>query len=185
MTSFFRDFNHPVTTQHTNEGFQFPDSDYEEEGIKDGIVMFCGTIQAMKNAQEDVDEIDIPISDDENEEFRLNEALSEDGSDYKTKSTSTHVEPEDSSKNVVATTSSVTNTSWGAFDLEGDDEIPEIQSVKIRREMPNEEINKIEVNDLHYILYKIIIISPKLIYNYIFFRAQQEFLSRTRNDKFH
>lgn len=135
-----RDFNHPVTTQQTNEGFQFPDSDYEEEGIKDGIVMFCGTIQAMKNAQEDVDEIDIPISDDENEDFRLNESLSEDGNDYKTKSTSS---PEESSKNAVAT-SSVTNTSWGAFDLEGDDEIPEIQSVKIRREMPNEEINKIE-----------------------------------------
>ena len=34
MTSFFRDFNHPVTTQHTNEGFQFPDSDYEVKAGK-------------------------------------------------------------------------------------------------------------------------------------------------------
>ena len=46
MTSFYifcRDFNHPVT-QQTNEDFQFPDSDYEEEGVKDGIKMFSGTI---------------------------------------------------------------------------------------------------------------------------------------------
>jgi len=136
-----RDFNHPVT-QQTNEGFQFPDSDYEEEGVKDGIVMFCGTVKAMKNVQENLHEIDIPISDDEEEEFQENfpEIESEDEYDNKAKSTS-HVEPGDNSKNIVANSSKVTNTSWGAFDLDGDDEIPEIQSVKIRKEMSNEDTN--------------------------------------------
>lgn len=135
-----RDFN-PVT-QQTNEGFQFPDSDYEEEGVKDGIVMFCGTVKAMKNAQENLHEIDIPISDDEEEEVQENfrEIESEDEGDNKPKSTS-HVEPGDNSKNIVANSSKVTNTSWGAFDLDGDDEIPEIQSVKIRKEMSNEDTN--------------------------------------------
>lgn len=70
ILNFYRDFN-PVT-QQTNEGFQFPDSDYEEEGVKDGIVMFCGTVKAMKNAQENLHEIDIPISDDEEEEVQEN-----------------------------------------------------------------------------------------------------------------
>ena len=137
---FYRDFN-PVT-QQTNEGFQFPDSDYEEEGVKDGIVMFCGTVKAMKNVQENLHEIDIPISDDEEEEFQENfpEIESEDEGDNKPKSTS-HVEPGDNSKNIVANSSKVTNTSWGAFDLDGDDEIPEIQSVKIRKEMSNEDTN--------------------------------------------
>jgi len=132
-----RDFN-PVT-QQTNEGFQFPDSDYEEEGVKDGIVMFCGTVKAMKNAQENLHEIDIPISDDEEEEVQENfrEIESEDEGDNKPKSTS-HIEPGDNSKNIVANSS---NTSWGAFDLDGDDEIPEIQSVKIRKEMSNEDTN--------------------------------------------
>jgi len=136
-----RNFNHPVT-QQTNEGFQFPDSDYEEEGVKDGIVMFCGTVKAMKNAQENLHEIDIPISDDEEEEVQENfrEIESEDEGDNKPKSTS-HVESGDNSKNIVANSSKVTNTSWGAFDLDGDDEIPEIQSVKIRKEMSNEDTN--------------------------------------------
>ena len=137
---FYRDFN-PVT-QQTNEGFQFPDSDYEEEGVKDGIVMFCGTVKAMKNAQENLHEIDIPISDDEEEEVQENfrEIESEDEGDNKPKSTS-HVEPGENSKNIVANSSKVTYTSWGAFDLDGDDEIPEIQSVKIRKEMSNEDTN--------------------------------------------
>merc|ERR1719350_1143289 len=98
----------------------------------------------MKDAQENVDEIDIPISDDEEEEFHENfrENEFEDENDIKTKSTS-HAEqqPGDNSKNIVTNSSTVTNNSWGAFDLEGDDEI---QSVKIRKEMPNEDTNKIE-----------------------------------------
>ena len=106
----------------------------------------------MKDAQENVDEIDIPISDDEEEEFHENfrENEFEDERDIKTKSTS-HAEqqPGDNSKNIVTNSSTVTNNSWGAFDLEGDDEI---QSVKIRKEMPNEDTNKIEVNDFHYTL---------------------------------
>ena len=123
--------NQKNSKNHQHQGYCFPDFDYEEEGVKDGIVMFPGTAQILSESVEEED-VDIPISDDEDENYEvLNDTLSTSESEIVENLPSGSGNPQVSDQ-VSAKTQNVEK--WATFEIEDDDDAPEVQAVKIRKD---------------------------------------------------
>ena len=104
--------------------FQFPDFDYEEEGFKDGIIMFPGTVKAMKADQDDLNNSDIPISDDEEDTvgyYRSCSLMEEDENEV----TANLLKDTDQQNKIPA----VKTSKMSAFDSD-DNDAPEVQKIQ-------------------------------------------------------
>ena len=139
--------NHKNSKNNQREGYCFPDFDYEEEGVKDGIVMFPGTTQILNETVEE-EEVDIPISDDDDENYdALNDTLSTSENEIVENLPSVSSNPQ--SDQCIAKTQNAEK--WATFEIDDDDDVPEVQAVKIRKddasEMPLHENTDKKANE--------------------------------------